>query len=164
MPEMAMVYVLVGLMAVLWLVFGVSAWSKVHSGAARRSFAGSLRPLGLLPDRLVAPVATAVTAGEILLTVGCTWAMLATVALPGERVVVVAFLAAAVTVVGALGVVNLIFSLGVIRRLREHTEILDRLAAGGGAQGDSVMLPPGETVGDFVATTVDGEQLSREEL
>jgi len=75
-----------------------------------------------------------------------------------------AFLAAAVTVVGALGVVNLIFSLGVIRRLREHTEILDRLAAGGGAQGDSVMLPPGETVGDFVATTVDGEQLSREEL
>src|SRR6266545_4343968 len=95
MPEMAMVYVLVGLMAVLWLVFGVSAWSKVHSGAARRSFAGSLRPLGLLPDRLVAPVATAVTAGEILLTVGCTWAMLATVALPGERVVVVAVLAAA---------------------------------------------------------------------
>ncbi len=95
MPEMAMVYVLVGLMAVLWLVFGVSAWSKVHSHAARRSFAGSLRPLGLLPDRLVAPVATAVTAGEILLTVGCTWAMLATVALPGERVVVVAVLAAA---------------------------------------------------------------------
>ncbi len=39
MPEMAMVYVLVGLMAVLWLVFGVSAWSKVHSHAARRSFA-----------------------------------------------------------------------------------------------------------------------------
>ncbi len=72
-----------------------------------------------------------------------------------------ALLVAAVTVVGALGVVNLIFSLGVIRRLREHTEILDRLAAGGGAQGESVMLRPGETVGDFVATTMDGERVSR---
>jgi hypothetical protein len=89
-------YVLVGLMAVLWLVFGVSAWSKVHSRAARGSFAGSLRPLDLLPDRLVAPVARAVTVGEVILTVGLTWAMLATaVALPGERIVVVAALAAA---------------------------------------------------------------------
>jgi hypothetical protein len=75
-----------------------------------------------------------------------------------------ALLVAAVTVVGALGVVNLIFSLGVIRRLREHTELLDRLTAGGGAQGDSVMLPPGETVADFVATTMDGERVSRGEL
>ncbi len=89
-------YVLVGLMAVLWLVFGASAWSKVHSRAAGRSFAGSLRPLGLLPDRLIAPVARVVTAGEAILTVGLTWAMLATVvALPGERIVVVAVLAAA---------------------------------------------------------------------
>ncbi len=67
-----------------------------------------------------------------------------------------AFLVASVVLVGALGVVNLLFSFGVIRRLREHTEILNQL----GGQPHSVILEPGQTVADFAATTVDGRPVS----
>ncbi len=67
-----------------------------------------------------------------------------------------AFLVASVVLVGALGVVNLLFSFGVIRRLREHTEILNQF----GGQPHSVILEPGQTVADFAATTVDGGPVS----
>jgi thiol-disulfide isomerase/thioredoxin len=67
-----------------------------------------------------------------------------------------AFLAAAVVLVGALSLLNLVFTFGVIRRLREHTEILDRLDPG----AHSVMLEPGQPVADFSAITVDGQPVS----
>jgi hypothetical protein len=68
-----------------------------------------------------------------------------------------ALLVAAVILVGLLGLLNLVFALGVIRRLREHTEILNRLGGGGGG---AVMSGPGSRIGDFSATTVAGEPVS----
>lgn len=65
----------------------------------------------------------------------------------------------------ALGVcvLNLVLTLGVIRRLREHTALLDRLQAGPGA-GMPDQMPAGAEVGEFAATTTDGEPLSHELL
>ena len=71
-----------------------------------------------------------------------------------------AYLSAAVALIGALGVFNLLLSLALIRRLR----------AGGGtmrrAPGPSlaVTLPKGQLVGDFTVTTAEGRVLSRESL
>jgi hypothetical protein len=70
---------------------------------------------------------------------------------------------AAVVVVGLLGVVNLVLSFGVIRRLREHTETLGQLTANG-AQSQTVMLAPGERIADFAALTVNGLPVSRDGL
>ena len=67
------------------------------------------------------------------------------------------FLVAAVVLVGLLGLANLLFAFGVIRRLREHTELLNRLADTDAA---AVMLPAGRTVEDFAATTLDGVTVS----
>lgn len=72
-----------------------------------------------------------------------------------------AFLVAVVVFLGVLCVLNLVFTFGVVRRLREHTQILDRLGDGGHAK---VMLASGETVGAFSASTVDGTVVSRDGL
>lgn len=69
-------------------------------------------------------------------------------------------LVAAVIVVGLLGVVNLVFSFGVIRRLREHTEILNRLHSG----PVRVMVRAGGRVGEFSAVAVDGTAVSQPSL
>src|SRR5690349_6296633 len=68
-------------------------------------------------------------------------------------------LIAAVVVIGLVSVANLLFALGVIRRLREHTEMLARLKAGG-VGGGGVMLPAGAPIEDFAGTTLDGEHVS----
>jgi thiol-disulfide isomerase/thioredoxin len=66
-----------------------------------------------------------------------------------------AILAAAVVVVGVLCVVDLLLSVGVIRRLREHTALLAQLRAAGPAPAE---LPgPGARVGEFSATTLAGD-------
>ncbi|GIH16606.1 TlpA family protein disulfide reductase [Rugosimonospora africana] len=66
------------------------------------------------------------------------------------------FLIAAVVVVGLLCTLDLLLTVGVIKRLREHTELLTRM--GGGPASIAV----GEEVGAFDTSTVDGESLSRE--
>jgi thiol-disulfide isomerase/thioredoxin len=68
-------------------------------------------------------------------------------------------LVAAVVLVGALGAVNLLFCLGVVRRLREHTEILNEMSA-----APALILPAGKTVADFAAVTVAGTPVSRGSL
>jgi hypothetical protein len=74
-------------------------------------------------------------------------------------------LVAAVVAVGMLGLVNLLFCLGVIRRLREHTEILDKLGSRpAGAAPRAAMLEAGRMVAEFDARTVDGERVSRDGL
>lgn len=76
-----------------------------------------------------------------------------------------AVLVAAVVVVGLLGLVNLLFSFGVIRRLRVHTEILDSLSQRGpGGEPLAVMLEAGSTIADFDSDTVAGERVSRDDL
>ena len=59
----------------------------------------------------------------------------------------------------ALTLFNLVLTIGVIRRLREHTGLL---SARGGAT--DVMLDVGEIPGDFSAATTDGEHVSRDTL
>jgi hypothetical protein len=68
-----------------------------------------------------------------------------------------AFLAAAASIVGLLAAVNLVFTIGVVRRLREHTAELAALRAGGtGSGGGDIALPVGSAIGDLAATSVDG--------
>lgn len=72
-------------------------------------------------------------------------------------------LTALLMVVGAVAVLNLLLTVGVIRRLRQHTERLSHLSAPGGAP-EPVMLEAGAQVGEFAATTTDGEPVSRDLL
>lgn len=70
-------------------------------------------------------------------------------------------LSAAMVVVGALCLLNLVLALGIIRRLRE----LSALLAAPPDHGEPLpILGPGEVVGPFDATTSDGEPLSRDAL
>jgi hypothetical protein len=74
----------------------------------------------------------------------------------------VGYLVAAVVIVGALALLNLLLTFGVIRRLREHTELIS--AGSGGAPAMSTMLEVGESIAPFNAMTVDGEPISRDRL
>jgi thiol-disulfide isomerase/thioredoxin len=71
------------------------------------------------------------------------------------------FIAGGVVVAIALTVLNLVLTIGVIRRLREHNELLSARPATGSAE---VMLGLGETPDDFNVLTTDGERVSRETL
>jgi hypothetical protein len=87
----------IGVVVMFWMVFGASAASKVRSGESRRAFVESLRPLCLLPDRLVRPVAVAVTCVEIGIFLGLSWGASGLVAgVAGTPAVVVASLVLAV--------------------------------------------------------------------
>lgn len=68
-----------------------------------------------------------------------------------------------VVLVGTIAILNLLLTVGVIRRLREHTEQLANRAAQGGPPME-MMAPAGEQVGEFAATTIDGEPVSRDLL
>lgn len=87
-------------------------------------------------------------------------------------------LTAAVIVVGALCLIAIFLVFGVIRRLREHTGILEGLVRRGGPGGPHAGLPRladspvvlgdapalGRPVDDFTARTVDGELVSADLL
>jgi hypothetical protein len=73
------------------------------------------------------------------------------------------YLTAAVAFVGALCVVDLILSLGIIRRLREHTAELEKLTHGGGGPPGMTTMETGTAVGDFTATTTGGTIVRREQ-
>lgn len=70
-----------------------------------------------------------------------------------------AYLIAAMILIGLLATANLLFTFGVVRRLREQTrqlaELRDRRIAGG-----DVALTAGSPVGEFTATDVDGRAVS----
>jgi len=76
----------------------------------------------------------------------------------------VSYLVSAVVVVGALGLLNLLVTLGVIRRLRE----LEPLAHAAGDEqtqpGHGPIPAPGYPVGQFTTRTTAGELVSREDL
>jgi hypothetical protein len=110
-----MSYVSIGLMTALWCVFAASGGSKVRSRAAQRAFADSLRPLPLLPGRLVAPVAVLVTTVELLLVLGIGWSVVAAAA--GWPLVRAG--AAAVLVVTAL--LLAVLTTGVVLAVRRDT-------------------------------------------
>ncbi|MEV4759316.1 TlpA disulfide reductase family protein [Micromonospora sp. NPDC049559] len=70
------------------------------------------------------------------------------------------FLTAAVVVVGLLCALDLILTLGVIKRLREHSELLSKRDQ----PALRPALPVGGEVGEFATSTVDGEPLTRDAL
>jgi hypothetical protein len=63
-------------------------------------------------------------------------------------------------VIGAVAILNLILTFGVIRRLREHSELL----AAGGPGAPDVMLSAGAAPAEFAATTTDGARVTRDDL
>ena len=69
------------------------------------------------------------------------------------------YVIAALVVVGALILFDLVLTLGVIRRLRRHSELIGQLLPRQGADG-SIMLAAGSAIGPFEATTVDGEPVA----
>jgi hypothetical protein len=66
------------------------------------------------------------------------------------------YLASAVVAVGALGLVNLLLTLAVIRRLRQHTELLSDRPAG----PDGSVLAVGERPANFAAVDTDGRAVT----
>lgn len=62
----------------------------------------------------------------------------------------------------ALCLLDLLLTVGVIRRLKEHTEIIGNLSGAG--MPDRTVLAPGERSGPFAATTEDGDAVSTEAL
>lgn len=77
---------------------------------------------------------------------------------------VLAILTAAVVLVGVLVLLDLLLTLGLIKRVRTHAELLDKLvnATPGSVSGlEPGQLPPGTVVGEFAATTSDGLEITR---
>jgi hypothetical protein len=73
----------------------------------------------------------------------------------------VSYLAGGVVVVGVLTLLNLLLTFGVIRRLREHTELI---SARGESVSPDLMLGVGDSPGGFSAVATDGTAVSREGL
>jgi protein-disulfide isomerase len=71
-----------------------------------------------------------------------------------------AYLAAATALVGLLATVNLLLTVGVVRRLREHTAELAGLRSGAVVGGGDIIAPPGSPVGELAASDVDGHPVT----
>lgn len=71
------------------------------------------------------------------------------------------YVVVALVLLAAMTSLNLLLFLGVMRRLREHSELLSQGRGGSDSEG---LLAAGETVADFTATTVDGDAVGRADL
>lgn len=74
------------------------------------------------------------------------------------------YLAAAVVLVGVLCTLDLLLTVGVVRRLRAHTEQLSKLSSGASGPMPDTLLPVGASPAEFAATTSDGEVVSQDSL
>lgn len=76
------------------------------------------------------------------------------------------YLTAAVIVVGALCVLDLLLTVGVLRRLREHGERLAGLPPQSSTESlmAQALKSAGDRIEDFTTTTVDGREVSRARL
>lgn len=72
------------------------------------------------------------------------------------------FLITVVVVVAVLGVINLLLYVKLVQRVRDNSARLDRLSRTPGPL--ATMLEAGRTVGAWQATTVDGQEMSGEDL
>lgn len=71
------------------------------------------------------------------------------------------YLTAFVIVVGCIAAIDLVLTLGVIRRLRHHAELIS--SGGSAAASRARSLPPaGEQPTEFTATTVEHETIDRD--
>lgn len=71
-----------------------------------------------------------------------------------------AILSAAVVLVGVLCALDLILTVGVVKRLREHSDFLAALGSG----GTRPSLETGDEIGEFETVTLDGTALHRDTL
>jgi thiol-disulfide isomerase/thioredoxin len=69
-------------------------------------------------------------------------------------------LIAAVVLVGMVGLLDLILTVGVIRRLREHTALLSDPRGRGGP----ALVEVGQEIGEFRTDTVNGQPIDRNRL
>jgi hypothetical protein len=69
----------------------------------------------------------------------------------------------ALVIVAALLVINLALVLGVIKRLREHSELISQ-ALRPPATRPVIIRSPGERIDGFVATTTEGQKVTNESL
>jgi hypothetical protein len=76
----------------------------------------------------------------------------------------VGILIGAVVLVGAICVLNLILTFGVIRRLKEHVHLLAALRATTGLSTGKGFVEPGERPQPFSATTIDGQGIDETSL
>lgn len=76
------------------------------------------------------------------------------------------YLTAAVIVVGTLCVLDLLLTIGVLRRLREHGERLEGLPAENTESSlmAQALRAVGDRIDDFTTTTFDGREVSRARL
>jgi hypothetical protein len=74
------------------------------------------------------------------------------------------FLTVLVVIIGAACLFDLLLTIGVIRRLREHSELLSQRVSDEAAQGRELILPAGAEVGPFEAASIDGILISRQTL
>ncbi|WP_067141540.1 TlpA family protein disulfide reductase [Microtetraspora malaysiensis] len=76
------------------------------------------------------------------------------------------YLIAIVILVGIVSLLSLLLCLAVIRRLREHTKLIDALyeVVGNGLPSAHAGPSLGDVVGEFDATTVDGDRVARDLL
>jgi hypothetical protein len=75
---------------------------------------------------------------------------------------ILAFLTAAVVLVGILVLLDLLLTLGLIKRVRTHAGLLGRLADQlAGQPPNPGVLAVGTPVGDFAGVTTEGAELSR---
>lgn len=70
------------------------------------------------------------------------------------------YLTVAVVVVGVVSVLNLLLTVGVIRRLREHTELLSAR----GAERSFDVIATGQRPGEFAVADVDGRPVRNDDL
>jgi hypothetical protein len=68
-----------------------------------------------------------------------------------------------VVLLGLVGALNLFLTVGVIRRLREHTELISNRSTGK-LKGPQVMLADGESAAPFQGVTTDGELITQASL
>src|SRR5262245_50989604 len=72
------------------------------------------------------------------------------------------FLVAAVVLVAALALLNLLLTLGMMRRLREQAELISARGSGGGI--DEGVMPAGSTIGEFITSAVDDRAVTSLDL
>ncbi|MGX7824649.1 TlpA disulfide reductase family protein [Actinokineospora sp. 24-640] len=68
---------------------------------------------------------------------------------------------AAVALLGALCLLNLVLTMGIVRRLRDHT---DRLVALNGLPEENTLRDPGSGIDPFSAVSATGAVLTRDDL
>lgn len=68
-----------------------------------------------------------------------------------------------VIVLGAIGLANLVLTLGMVRRMREQIALM-KLSIEGVVNPKPIMLEAGSRVGDFQATTVTGDGVGSADL